>query len=179
MTVISEHEHGVVRVFLLDAQLRATLENTKSYAAVCAALGVDEINPDDVQQVETQTLAPMTLADFLRDGYEANVDDLTEYQFQLDAVSDTDAMVLVMRTGAFVTRPTTLTTEGAARLIATLREPHSNFTFKPLPNPDPDATLQDPPQKKRPSDAAMSGRIATVALLVMALLVWLMIWIAG
>jgi len=35
------------------------------------------------------------------------------------------------------------------------------------------------PAKKQPSDAAMGGRVATIALLVMAALVWVMIKIAG
>lgn len=179
MTTVDEYEHGLVRVFLLDAALRADLETTGSYAAFCAALGIDQINDADVQQLETTSLENMLFADFLRQGYEANEDDLTEYQFQLDTLSETDAMVLIVRSGAFIDRPVTLNTEGPAALIATLREPDAKTATGTLPNPDPDATLTEKPTKKRPSDAAMSGRIATVALLLMALLVWLMIWIAG
>ena len=179
MTTVSEYEHGLVRVFLLDAALRAQVAETGTYDAVCAVLGIARLNSDDVQILETETLGGMLFADFLRDGYEANEDDLAEYKFQLDAVSDTDAMVLVVRSGAFVDRPATLIADGAANLIATLREPDAKMPMDKLPNPDPDAVLDDKPVKKRPSDAAMSGRIATIALLVMALLVWLMIWIAG
>ena len=36
-----------------------------------------------------------------------------------------------------------------------------------------------PPARKKPSDAAMSGRIATLALLVLFALVGVMIWIAS
>lgn len=179
MTTVGEYEHGLVRVFLLDAPLRAKVTQTGNYDAVCAALGIARLNADDVQELETASLEHMLFADFLRDGYEANVEDLEDYKFQLDAVSDTDAMVLIIRSGAFVDRPASLITDGAATLIATLREPDSNVVMTKLPNPDPDAVLGDVPAKKRPSDAAMSGRIATVALLLMALLVWLMIWIAG
>lgn len=177
--VVGEYEHGVVRVFLLDAGLRAETQETGAYDAFCTALGITGINADDVQQLETLSLEDMPLADFLRSGYDANEDDLTEYQFQLDAVSDSDAMVLIVRSGAFVERPTTFATEGPARLIATLREPDFEVPMTPLPNPDPTAVLEDAPAKKKPSDAAMSGRIATIALLLMALLVWLMIRIAG
>ena len=35
------------------------------------------------------------------------------------------------------------------------------------------------PPKKRPSDAAMSGRVATVVLLVLAVFVALFVWGAG
>jgi hypothetical protein len=35
-----------------------------------------------------------------------------------------------------------------------------------------------PPKRKKPSDAAMSGRVATYALLVLFALVVVMIWIA-
>lgn len=179
MTTVGEYEHGIVRVFLLDSVLRAQVSASGNYDAVCTALGIARLNANDVQQLETNNLDHMLFADFLREGYDANAEDLEEYKFQLDAVSDTDAMVLIIRSGAFVDRPATLITDAAATLIATLREPDTNVVMTQLPNPDPDAVLGDAPAKKRPSDAAMSGRIATVALLLMALLVWLMIWIAG
>ena len=179
MTTVGEYEHGLVRVFLLDVSLRAEVETSGTYDAFCAALGIAQINADDVQTLDTATLDHMLLVDFLRDGYEANEDDLTEYQFQLDAVSDTDTMVLIVRSGAFIDRPASLVTDGPARLIATLREPEAQMPMTPLPNPDPEAVLEDATQKKRPSDAAMSGRIATMVLVLMAALVWLMIWIAG
>jgi len=84
-----------------------------------------------------------------------------------------------MRSGAFIDNPVHLHQDGSLFLISTLKEQGANVVFEPLPNPDPVAAIESPPQKKRPSDAAMSGRVATVALLVMALLVGLMIWIAG
>jgi len=179
MTIVNEHEHGLVRVFLLDAALRDDTTTSGLYDAFCKAIGVGQLNADDVQSVDVEALEDMTLSDLLRAGYDVNEDDLTEYAFQLTALTNTDAMVLIVRSGAFIDRPVTLKTDGAAQLIATLREPEAKMPTGALPNPDPNAVLESPPQKKRPSDAAMSGRIATVALVLMALLVWLMIWIAG
>ena len=99
--------------------------------------------------------------------------------FALSATDDMDAVLLIVRSGAVLNKPVSLTTTAHATLIATFREPGANVSFEPLPNPDPEAAIEDAPQKKRPSDAAMSGRIATLALIVMGILVGLMIWIAG
>ncbi|MEL6960158.1 MAG: hypothetical protein AAGL89_14525 [Pseudomonadota bacterium] len=183
-TYVSEYEHGVVRVFLADSQLAMDIGHTGTYDRLFTALGVDQLDAAQIQQVQTRILKTdmvdaMSLREFLREGYDVRDEDLAKYGPALDAAEADDNLILILRTGAFLSRPVTLTTDGEAKLIATLREQNATVSFKPLPNPDPDAVVEDPPQKKRPSDAAMSGRIATLALLVMGLLVWLMIWIAG
>ncbi|WP_375280015.1 hypothetical protein [Pseudooctadecabacter sp.] len=178
-TTVSMHEHGLVRVFKADYQLAMEIGHMGVYDRLCRALGIDVIDASDVQQLQTRSLDDMTVTDFLRAGYEVNEDDIAANKAALDGLDDFDGLLLLIRSGAFKNRPVTLNTDGEAILVATLREPEADIAFEPLPNPDPEAVLEDPPQKKKPSDAAMSGRIATVALLLMALLVWLMIWVAG
>jgi len=176
---ISEHEHGVVRVFVADSQLAMEIGHLGTYDRLRRSLDVETLAGDHIQQLQTRILEEDGLQDFLAEGYGISADELAACKDALDAVQQDDVLLLIVRSSAFPDRPVTLRTDGEAKLIATLHEPNANVSFKPLPNPDPEAVLEDPPQKKRPSDAAMSGRIATVALLLMGLLVWLMIWVAG
>lgn len=177
--LVQPHEAGVVRVFLADYQLRMEIGHLGTYDRFCRALGIERIVDHDVQQVMLRALEGMPLVAFFRSAYEVDEKELSAVAEALSALDGTDEMILICRSGAFPDRPVTLQTGGEAKLIATLTEPGADVHFDPLPNPDPVAALGDAPQKKPPSDAAMSGRVAMVALLVMALLVVLMVWIAG
>ena len=176
---VTEYEDGVVRIFLASYQLSMEIGHMGTYDRLYAALGVERLDTDHVQQLQTRILEDLTLQDFLRDGYGISDEELAQYKEALDGVQQDSFLLLIIRSKAFESKPVTLNTSGEAQLIATLHEPGASVSFEALPNPDPEAVLEVVPQKKRPSDAAMSGRIATVALLLMALLVWLMIWIAG
>ncbi|WP_296417047.1 hypothetical protein [Pseudooctadecabacter sp.] len=178
-TTVTPHEHGLVRVFKLDPQLAMDIGHHGVYDRLFKALGVKALDESDIQQLRPSTLEDMTVTDFLRAGYEVNEDDIAAHEFALNGLDNFEGLLLLVRSGAFANRPVTLPSDGEATLIATLREPDSDVTFDPLPNPDPQAALSDAPQKKAPSDAAMSGRVATLALLVLAVLVIVMIWVAS
>ena len=178
-TTVKEHEHGLVRVFNIEDTLSADLKGANTYDAFAQVLQVDSLNEADIQRVDTDALGDMSLSDFLRTAYDVRAEDIADHAEALNAVSTTGSTVLIVRSGAFTNRPVDLFTTGYATLIATLREPDSSVTFDDLPNPNPQAVLEDAPQAKKPSDAAMSGRVATLALIVMAVLVILMIWIAS
>jgi len=177
-THVSEHEHGIVRVFAADAQLAMDIGDSGDYDLLCRALGIERIDPEQVQQVQTAALADMTVSDFLREGYEVDVAE-PQVREALDATAKDDVLLLVIRSAAFLDRPVKLIVDGDVKLIATLREPGVDVVFKTLPEPNPSEILQDQTAKKTPSDAAMGGRVATIALLVMALLVWVMIKVAS
>lgn len=178
-TTVTAHENGVVRLFRLSYPLAMEIAHCGTLDAFCRALGIAQIDAAQVQQVKTPALDGMSVTDFLRAGYEVNDDDIAAHAPALDALEEGDHVLMVVRSSAFQDRPVTLTTSGDATLVATLREPGVEVSFDPLPNPDPAPAIEDAPQKKRPSDAAIGGRVATIVLLLMALLVWLMIWIAG
>jgi hypothetical protein len=63
------------------------------------------------------------------------------------------------------------------RLVTVLREAPAMSAPRTIPTESATGTL--PQGRKKPSDAAMSGRIATYALLILFALVGLMIWIAA
>ena len=178
--IVAPNEHGLIRVFLVGRPPDLKVGERLPLARICEALGVDRLNEQDIQQIWNTEIEDLSFTDFLRKGYEVNEDDVARENFALDAMDEVKALILVIRSSAFVERPATITLEGPLmNHVATLREPDASVVFRPLPDAGAKGPVEDPPQKKRPSDAAMSGRIATLALLVMGLLVWLMIWVAG
>lgn len=177
-THIDLTELGVVRLFRLPQRDGLAPGEAFPLDQLAAFLGVAQLNAADVQQVWPDDLDGMSVAEFLDTGYGIDAAQLTAQAHVFAAHESTDLLIFV-RSSAFTDRPVTLTLSGGLSLLAMFREPGAQVSFDPLPNPDPQAVLQDAPQKKTPSDAAMSGRVATVALLVMALLVVVMIWIAG
>lgn len=176
---VSDHELGIVRIFLVLDPVRTELANSSTLDALSNDIGATSLDPAHVQLVETRALSDFGLQDLLADGYGIAVEELDAHKQTLDGVQEDDFLLAIVRSPAFTVRPVELAIDASAHLVATLHEPNANVSFKPLPNPDPEAVLEDAPQKKTPSDAAMGGRIATLALIVMGVLVWLMIKIAG
>lgn len=170
--IIGEREHGVVRVFQManvGGVERTTFELRR-------ALGVFQLGQKDTQLVDGATRDELDLTQFLVDGYGVDPVGLAPHAAMLNGL---DGTVWVVRSAAFADRPVTLKTDGEAKLVAAFREAGVDVTFEPLPAGGADGPLASPPAKKKPSDAAIGGRVATVALLIMGLLVWLMIKIAG
>lgn len=177
---ISDGEHGLVRVFALVRPADLRRGHELPLAQIADWLGVASLNGEDVQQLWTDDLADMSLPEFLSDGYGVSQADLSDNSAALEGVMDMHPTILVfVRSPAFRDRPAAIGQDGPLFLVAALREPDANVVFEALPNPGSGGVLQDPPQKAKPSDAAMSGRIATLALLVLFALVGLMIWIGG
>lgn len=173
---VTENEHGVLRVFFLDDMPEFEEGGVQAMRAFWAAIGLPGNTLGDVQIVNADYF-PNGLSRFLIEGYGLSEKDVFEHALTLDQFKGFAAIV---RSSSFENRPATLVVDGPAKLIAAYHEPGTDTAF-----PSPISTLSamgivtPPPQKKKPSDAAMSGRVATVALVVMALLVWVMIKVAG
>ncbi len=169
---VGEREHGIVRVFQMDNLDGA--ERTTSDLQV--ALGVSELGDKDTQLVDAATRDELDLTQLLEDGYGVDRAELAPSAGVLNAL---DGTVWLVRTAAFRDRPVTLKTDAEATLIGTFREAEQGVTFEPLPSDGADGPISSPPPKKKPTDAAMGGRVAMIALIVMAVLVIGMIIIAG
>ena len=175
-TVVTAHEHGRIRIYLASYGLSMEIGHVGTFERLESALGTTGLNSKDVQQIQTRILDEMPLSQFLIDAYDVSEDEIAPHRATLDAA---DGLILVIRSGAFRDRPVTLNTSSDATLLATLSEPNASKPFtSPLSAKGAEGILSKP-AKKKPSDAAMLGRVATIALLVMALLVWVMIKIAG
>ncbi|MGJ8610327.1 MAG: hypothetical protein ACSHWY_04500 [Octadecabacter sp.] len=173
---VTEHEHGVLRVFFLDDVPEYEPGGIQAMKAFWAAIGLPNNGLGDVQIVNASYF-PDGLRAFLKDGYGLSDKDLFEHGQTLDAFKGFAAIV---RSSSFDKRPVTLTVDGSAKLIAAYHEDGADTAFpSPISTLGAMGVLTPPPAKKKPSDAAMGGRVATIALLVMGLLVWVMIKVGG
>lgn len=181
MKHISLNETGVVRVFALNRPADMARGQEVEVAQIADWLRVSQLNAQDVQQIWTDDMVDdLDLQGLLAAGYDIDADQIAAQADRLDAATEAHpTMFVIIRSSAFVTRPVDLHDEGPLFAIASFNEPSANVSFQPLPNPDPNKVLEDAPQKKQVSDAAMGGRIATIVLVVLAALVWVMIKIAG
>lgn len=175
---ISATEAGLVRVFAIDLPPDRITELTDPDApeadAIAAALGAEALSPDHIDLLRLDDLGEMGLDGYLVDGLGVAEDDIAPDRARLRALK---GHALVLPSAAFMGRAQTLTPRAPLRWVGTYAEPRTATDFTPLrsqPAPDP-----EPPRKPAPSDAAMSGRVATIVLLVLFVLVVLMVWIAG
>lgn len=174
---ITAREHGVVRVFGIDLTgdaLKAFLRRNGSWG-VQDALDADMLNPDLVEVFDVADLTGLGLSGYLQEGQGIAAQDLDPLRPQLDAIKGT---VMVLPSTAFAGAEQVLNIRAPVRLIATFNEDKPPVSFDPLPDASATGNVPDKPRRK-PSDAAMSGRVATLALLVIFGLTALMVWLAA
>jgi hypothetical protein len=176
---ILPNEYGKVRVFQLGFALETDIGTPTDYARLEQALGAKIVNARDVQIVSEDALHELGLAQFLMMGHGIANDDIAPQSQMLNALSGSFAII---RSGAFGPDGATLQTDGEAKLVATFaEEAAAPPPLTPLASDNTDGAMPPPEPTGKPpkSDARIGGMVATVALLLMGLLVWLMIWIGG
>ena len=172
-------ETGIVRLFALSMD-GSTAKALKKDIGTQAPplLGVAQIDAEHVEVFPLADLADMALADYLVEGAGAMTAEVEADRPKLAAL---DGWVMVVYSAAFENREETLTPDPQLTLIGTYRQEGVDWSA-PLDLSTPSAlphTGPVRPVRPRPSDAAMSGRIAMAALVVAFLLVGLMIWVAS
>jgi len=175
---IKATETGIVRVFAVDIppdQIGVFTARNGRWP-LREALGAEALDDAHVQVFDVADLAGVGLPGYLAEGHAIPGDQIDQARSKLAAQKGT---VMVVTSRAFQGTAQTLSPQAPLSLIATLQEPHDPITFGALP--DASARTPEPsekPPRKAPSDAAMSGRVATIVLLVLAVLVVVMVWIA-
>ena len=170
-------ERGVIRVFSLSMDAAEAEALHDDPAALNAALGGD-VDSDFVEVFPLTNLDGVGLVRYLSEGNGVPPDQLAPDRAKLERLS---GWVLIVFSSAFRDAAATLAPAPALRLIGTYGEAQTDWRATQTVTSDAAKPFTSPPQpvKKRPSDAAMSGRVATVALIVLGLLTWLVIWISG
>ena len=179
MTTIPANEHGKVHVFQLSDALAGEIAQLDSLASLAATLNALIVQPDDVQIVSETTLHDLGLAQFLMLGHGISEADIGPDMDRLNALTGSFAII---RSGAFGGAEVTIPQNAEATWVATFTE--GGAAAAPLTPLTSDATKghlppADPPTKKPKSDARIGGMVATIALLLMGLLVCLMIWVGS
>ena len=179
MIDVPARERGVVRVFALsltDAQVTALKDSPE---AIAEALGTGEmLDGDHVVFVPMADIAEIGLSGYLIDGAGIPEDQIGPDRAKLDALG---GWVLVLYSLAFADRPATLRPASSLTLIGTYGETRTDWSESAPLTADSATPHTAPPEtvKKRPSDAAMSGRIATIVLIGLGLFTYIFIRIAG
>lgn len=174
---VPPNERGVIRVFALsmtEAEAKALRDDP---AAISSALGAD-VDADHVEVFPVSDLEGVGLVGYLAEGNAVPMDQLTPDRAKLDKLG---GWVLIVFSRAFGDAPTALTPASSLTLIGTYGEIRTDWRATEKVAADSAKPYSGPQDtgKKKPSDAAMSGRIATIALIVLGLLTYLMIWIGG
>ena len=173
---IKPTEAGVVRVFDVDltAQEAEAFNRRNGTWPLRDALGAEVLDPEHVDLIQVEDLEGVGLVGYLEEGMGVAAAELADHRPALDRLSGT---VLVLGSRAFGGAAQVVRPSAPLRLVATFTEDRPPVSFDPLP--DAGAVRRPEPGKPPPSDAAMSGRVATIALLVLFLLTGLVIWIAA
>lgn len=172
---IPAHERGVIRVFALSMTQAKALRDDPN--ALNAALGA-EVDPKFVEVFPVSDLEDIGLLGYLSSGNGVPGEQLAPDRRKLEHLS---GWVLIVFSQAFGDRAVTLTPPPTFTLIGTYNEAQPDWRAAETLTSEAAKPFTAPPEtvKKKPSDAAMSGRIATLALIVMFALTGLVIWIAG
>lgn len=184
---IPDHEYGVIRLFAIDlppediaAFKTAGLSKSGDVQwPLKAALGATDLDQDFVEVFPISDLDGLGLGGYLITGNDVPTEQIDQMRGQLDPLQ---GHVLLVFSSAFNAAAQTLNPKSPLRHIATFFTTGTPVTFKELP--DESAKLGSghddiSPAKKQPSQAAMSGRIATYALLFMFIFTGLIIWIGS
>lgn len=176
---VAAGEIGVARVFavdLPDAAARDAFVAATDDHAVKDALGTSFLDIDYVEHFNLSDLGDMGLTEYLNEGWGIPMEQLDPMRSQLAAI---DGSVLLVGSRAFGGFAKSLTIAPPLRHVATFVEEAPPVVFEDLPSEAAEPYSGTPaPARKPASDAAIMGRVATVALLVIFLITALVIWIA-
>tara|TARA_R110002051_G_scaffold1008_12_gene5044 strand:+ start:1092 stop:1610 length:519 start_codon:yes stop_codon:yes gene_type:complete len=172
MLTIPANDHGAIYVLELNRPAPDGLTE-KTDAAMMAVFGRAVVNTDYIDAIAPGTLTDMSLADLIRNGYEMPVSER-----EAETLRGLVGTVVLLMSAAFGGAEIKIDLPANVRLVTILREGAQMAVPQPIYT-DSAKGVVPPKSRKLPSDAAMSGRVATIALLVLFFLVAVMIWIAG
>lgn len=182
---ISGGERGVVRLFAVDlpaSEIEAfgrpnhEADTDDPPWELRQALGAEYLDADFVELFPLADLKGVGLTGYMTEGLGIAEADVEPDRARLEALS---GHVLVVLSAAFGGVAQVIAPRTPLRWIGTYVEEHAPVQFRPLPTEAAKGNVNTTTTTKSPSDAAISGRVATVVLVFLGLLVWLMVWIAG
>ena len=173
---VAAGERDIVRLFAIDLTRdeAAAMATPEADWSLHMALGAPDLDYGYVDLVDPEDLDGIGLSGFLTEGIGLDPALLAGDRAMLDGLTGPHA---VISSPAFRGEALVLTPTNPVRWIATYAPEPEVKSMDPLRSEaaEGEVTLSPP---KRPSDAAMSGRIALLALLVLAALTILIVVIA-
>lgn len=177
---VSSNEIAKIRVFSLSMTDTEAKKLQKDSSAIQAMIGA-QVDPEFVDVFPLSNLEGVGLAGFLSEGNAVPAEQLAPDRAKLDKLDTLGGWVLILYSSAFRNAATSFAPAPALTLIGTYDEAKTDWSASETVKSEAAKPFTAPAEtvKKRPSDAAMSGRVATIALIVMFALTGLVIWIAG
>ena len=180
---IRAHERGVIRLFALSlSETEAKALRSKdpgsdtldpeAVALQKEALGVTELDGTCVEVFPVADLEELGLAGYMIEGNGVDPDEIEPDRVKLAAL---DGWIMIVYSRAFRGKATVLRPAQALTLVATYNDPATEWTSETAIET---ASAKTSPVKSPPSDGAMMGRVAMIALLVLFALTGLIVWIA-
>lgn len=167
---LAPHEHGVLRLFALDMRAEEA-KFLREPGAVDQILGVDRLDPQQIDIFPVSDLEDLGLYGYLSEGCGVSVEQLD--RGALDAI---DGWVMVVRSAAFGGRAATLHPEAKARLIGLYTEETTNWTGGVIraESAKPFSAPQTPPDTDKPRRVG-SAVLVLMILLVIGGVLWLIL----
>jgi hypothetical protein len=171
---IPEGERGIVRLFAVDLPEAEARAFAADPGAVARALGTGDLDPTHVEVFPVDRVAALGLTTYLAEGQGIAPSDLAPSAAALAAL---DGHVVLVTSGAFRGAARRLEVAPPLRLVGTWREETAPVEFGALPEggaarvaPPPAPPLARPERQSR-----MTSRILTLAILVVAILGFLLL----
>lgn len=169
--IVPKAERGHARIFAVD--LPAAEAENLTREELATLLGIETLAEDQHEFFPVGNLEGIGLAGYLTEGMGMDPAEVRADAARLNALK---GHVLILPSAAV--RGLTLTPRAPLRWIGTYSEPVTVAPMDRLHSDAAERSVSPTPPTKRPSEAKVMGRVALVALAVIALLVVLMIVIA-
>ena len=161
---VSAHERGVVRVFTTDFDAEGNAAITRENVARLLGSGLD-LDPARIEVFPSSRLDPMTLSEYLREGYGIPAADLAGKASALDALK---GLVILVASSAFRGKSAELDPKNGIRLVGAFSEPGMQPPKPMLPAEGPEVTLQQRGATALPSGGRKPGSTLALAALILA-----------
>ncbi len=169
---IPANDFGQIRVFevrgaLPENAIKKTPEGLKTL------FGTDALDPTYIDIIKINDLSSMSLTDYIARGY-----DMEAADHDIAAVNGIEGYAILIMSSAAGGAEATLELAPELRHITTYVPKAQLQVIEPLTSDSAKGVINGPPGKPPKSNARIGGMIATIALIVLFLLVGLMIWVA-
>jgi len=168
---IPANDFGQLRIFALDIEPPKELWD-KAPEGIAGAFGV-LLNPDYIDVLKVSDLAPMSLGQYIQQGYDITPDPADSAVFE-----KLTGWIIIVMSRATDRAETVLDLAPELKHVTTVADPSTFEPVEPIRSASADGIIT--PKTKTPmSDARMGGMVATAALVLLFAVVGVMIWIAG
>ncbi|WP_299080586.1 hypothetical protein [uncultured Ruegeria sp.] len=160
--IVSPQDHGVLRLFSLDMRPEEA-KFLREPGAVDQVLGVDDLDPGQIDIFPTSDLEDLGLFGYLNDGCGVSADQLNR-----DELDTVDGWVMVVRSAAFKKKAATLEPDPRLHLIGVFTEDVTNWAGGVI---ETDSAKPYSAPGTEPNDSETTNRVGSAVLVLVILVI--------